>query len=379
MSFLKVTEQCNGLSRQLLTAALTTIVAVGLSVATVGQSGTGTRSGAGAPTATKSAGPSTGSPPVALGGSLSLATIEAAPRNVDHTIVRLRRFFDEHGQVVAVREELRVDADGTANSPYSVTFLGVEGELPGSAATQEWAQNYARYGNLLAEHGSFRVRDLTYAQANYTLHDFGPVVRVGRAAHRVVVFPNQLDKAVWLVDVDDATFLPLYSAEYDPAFRLLSEIEALSFASSVQVVTPSVATMAMSNYLDFASAKLAMGSPKGLVEPNKHLGGEYVVSSVQVADNPLNGRQTLLFTYTDGVDEFFVIESPGVSEFFAGLPSQVPSGVKTANTIARYRDASMSVLMFWDDNVGFQVTGRGSLRRLDGFAKSIFTQALLTH
>jgi hypothetical protein len=104
-----------------------------------------------------------------------------------------------------------------------------------------------------------------------------------------------------------------------------------------------------------------------------------VVSSVQVADNPLNGRQTLLFTYTDGVDEFFVIESPGVSEFFAGLPSQVPSGVKTANTIARYRDASMSVLMFWDDNVGFQVTGRGSLRRLDGFAKSIFTQALLTH
>jgi hypothetical protein len=37
----------------------------------------------------------------------------------------------------------------------------------------------------------------------------------------------------------------------------------------------------------------------------------------------------------------------------------------------------MSVLLFWDDGVGFQVAGRGSLARLDEFAKRIYTQALL--
>ena len=101
------------------------------------------------------------------------------------------------------------------------------------------------------------------------------------------------------------------------------------------------------------------------------------VRPLQVADNPLNNRRSMVLTYTDGIDEFFVIESPGVPEYFAGLPSQSKGGVGATNTIARYQDPTMRVLLFWDDGVGFQVAGRGSLGRLDGLAKSIYTQAVL--
>lgn len=369
------TESCRGLGRHLASAALTALAWVAVPFFGIGDSAIAQGSVQGS-TSTKS---TAGNPPALSGTILSFGTIEAAQRTTDHTMVRLRRFFADAGQVVAVREELRVDADGTTNSPYSLSFLGVEGELPGSPVTQQWAQNYARFASLYAQHGTFSIRNLAKAQSNYSLHDFGPVVRIGRAAHRVVVFPNQVDKAVWLLDVDDVTSLTLYSAEYDASFHLLSEVEVQSFSPSAQVVTPNVPVMSLSTHTDFTAAKSAMGSPLGLVEPNKNFTAEYELRMVQVADNPLNGRQTLVLTYTDGIDEFFVIESPGVSEFFAGLPSQQKGVAKTVNTIARYRDAAMSVLVFWDDGVGFEVTGRGSLRRLDGFATAIYTQALLGH
>ena len=325
---------------------------------------------------------SAGSPQTAPASALSIPALELAPRSQDHTIVQLRRFFDDRGGVVTVREELRVDADGSNSPPHTLTFLRVEGELPGSPLSQRWAQTYNRYGNLFYRHGCFRIRDLAKAQQNYALYDFGVVVRAGRTAHRVVIFPNQvfpngLDKAIWLLDVDTATFLPLYTAEYDARFRLLSEIEAVSFSTTVQLGTPSPSMMVVSSQQSVAAAKAFMGNPAGVIEPSSLLGGEYGLKSVEVAVNPLNNRQSLTLGYTDGIDQFFVVQSPGTSDYFASLPTQ-KSAAGNSNTIARYRDASMTVLLFWDDGVGFQVTGRGSLGRLDGIAKSIYTQALLS-
>lgn len=312
--------------------------------------------------------------------TLSIAALEQGPRANDHTIVQLRRFFDGRAGVVTVREELRVDADGTDSPPYVLSFLGVEGELPTSSVSQNWAQTYSRHGGLFYRHGFFHIHDLAKAQQNYTLHNFGTVVRAGRTAHRIVVFPNQsfpngLDKAIWLLEVDTVTFVPLYTAEYDARFRLLSEIEAVTFLPSVQLGTPPPSLMVVTAQPSFAAARSFMGDPVGVIEPNSSFVGEYGLQSVDVATNPLNNRQSLTLCYTDGIDEFFVVQSPGTSDFFAGLPTN-KSATGNTNTIARYRDASMTVLLFWDDSVGFQVTGRGALARLDGFAKSIYAQAL---
>lgn len=358
-----------GLLRSSLMAIASSLLVAALAVVT-------TSDGARAQGTGKRAVAANGTPQTSALGGVSLGAIDYAQRNVDHTVVQLRRFFEPGGSVYTVREELRVDANGTESAPYSLTFLGLEGELPGSPKWQTWSQNYSRFANLFHQHGGFRVRDLAKAQTNYTLHDFGPVTRAGRSAQRVVVFPNRLDKAVWLLDIDAATFLPLYTAEYDAQFRLLSELEVVTFSPTVQLTTPNQPSMTMTTFASFAAAQQAL-SAASLVEPAASCTGEYSLHKVQVADNPLNSRRTLVLTYTDGVDEFFVVESPGVSEFFAGLPSQQKSAGKPSNTMARYRDPSMSVLLFWDDGVGFQVAGRGSLRRLDDIGRSVYTKALL--
>ena len=99
---------------------------------------------------------------------------------------------------------------------------------------------------------------------------------------------------------------------------------------------------------------------------------EYHVDSVQVHVDPINGRRKLMMTYTDGVDQFVVVQAPGTQDLFAGLPSKINSG----NVIARFRDPAMSVLLFWEGGVSFHVAGRGSLQRLDELARAVYVQAL---
>jgi hypothetical protein len=314
----------------------------------------------------------------AVAAPISFATLERAQAQQDHTVVQVRRFLDPNGQVVGLREELRVDADGSAMPPFSLAFLGVEGQLPGSALDRQWQATYRRHASLLHRHGGFRVRDAALADANYTIHEFGSVVRAGRSATRVVVFPRRLDKAIWLLDVDAVTRHPLYAAEYDFQFRLLSEIEVVSFAGTVQLQSPHRSVLTVHDFEDFGAAVTSLGKVAGLVEPDVSLeAGEYSLRKVHVSEDPLNNQRTLVLGYTDGIDEFFVTQAAGTFDVFAGLPAQSkPSGAPEPNTIARYRDPSMGVLLFWHDGVTFQVAGRGALSRLDEVARSIYRQAL---
>jgi hypothetical protein len=77
-------------------------------------------------------------------------------------------------------------------------------------------------------------------------------------------------------------------------------------------------------------------------------------------------------TYTDGVDQFVVVQAPGTPDMFGALPGRAGGG----HVIGRFRDPAMSVLVFWEGGVSFQVAGRGSLRRLDGVARDLYVQAL---
>jgi hypothetical protein len=80
----------------------------------------------------------------------------------------------------------------------------------------------------------------------------------------------------------------------------------------------------------------------------------------------------MTMTYTDGVDQFVVVQSPGTPDGFAGLPGKTGG----AAVIGRFRDAAMTALVFWEGGVSFQVAGRGSLRRLDALAQLVYLQAL---
>ncbi len=358
-------------SGRLLTAVLSAAVAMLL----VGWAGPvmAQKSGAAPAQAPKAKAPLAGTlpPPV------TFAALAQAVTQQDHTVVRLRRFIDPQGQIVAVREQLQVDADGSDTPPFVLSFLGVEGELPGSPAHTKWQQTYHRHGPLFEKHGSFGVRDLAKVQQNYSLHDFGLVVRAGRQAQRTVVFPLSVDKSIWVVDVDAATKVPLCWAEFDFQFRLLGEVEALTFVDSVALSAPIVTSAAV--HADFSSAKAALGDPAGLVEPPGVL-ANYAVSAIETRDDPLNGQQKLVMTYTDGVDQFLVVQTPGTTDVFASLLPMDKGGKSSlGHTIGRFQDSAMRVLLFWEDGVSFQVAGRGSLARLDNVAHQLFLQALSTN
>lgn len=331
-----------------------------------------------APRTTAPKSPSSGNsspPPSASVTSISLATLAQADRSTPRTLVQLRRFV-ERGNAVSVREELIVAANGTADPVFSLRFLGVEGEAPGSPNWATWSQNYTRYAALYFRHGSFRVRNLARASANYSLHDLGPSQRAGRSTQRLVVFPARPEKSIWLLDVDIATAVVLYAAEFDSQLRLLSEVEALSFAPTAVVTQPNVPSMVVTAIANLDAARSLMPGAT-LVDPPLQNLPEYALGLAQIVDNPLNGRRSVVLAYNDGVDEFFVVQSPGTSDFFAGMPSQQKTSAAQPNTIARTRDTLLTSLLFWHSGTSFRIEGRGGMRRLDELGKQMYRAAIL--
>jgi len=324
-------------------------------------------------------------PPRTPAAPPTFAAVALAASQQSYSMVEQRRFRDSQGNVVSVREKLDVFANGSDSPDYQLAFLGVVGEPLKSPLNVEWQQIYQRYGRMFVDHGSFRISDLGKVQQNYSLHHFGTVIRAGRVAFREVVFPATADKSTWLIDVDATTYVPLYQVEFDSQFRMLAEIEAESFTQSSTGapsggVTPVVAggsSPAAVVHADFATAHAFLGNPQGLVDPGVNLANGYVLDRVFTRDDPLNGQQKLVGVYTDGVDQFLVVQMPGTPDVFAALGSAKDGGA--GNIIGRYRDPALSVLVFWEEDVLFHVAGRGAMHRLDEVAKHLYLQALTTH
>ena len=345
--------------------------ALWVAVAVAGLVGSGVTQGS--PTDSAPAAPP---PPLAIVPP-SFQSMGLAIQSVDYTMVQLRRFREAQATVVAVRECLQVDANGSNAPNYAVTFLGVEGQLPGSPAFLKYQQIYNRMGDQFFEYSTtFRVRDLSKAQANYALYHFGTTVRANRMASRVVVFPQSLDKSMWLLEVDSLTQIPLYAAEFDSQLRLLSEVEALTFVTAVALQPPPPGGSGSTLHQDYASAEAFLGHPPGLIEPNVLTANDYAVERIVSRVDPLNNLQKLVITYTDGVDQFMIAETLGIPDVFKNLAPQDGASQPTNHTIARYRDPAMSVLLFWEGGVAFQVAGRGALQRLDDLARRLYLQAL---
>src|SRR5262249_18271740 len=122
-----------------------------------------------------------------------------------------------------------------------------------------------------------------------------------------------------------------------------------------------------------AAASITGGSPTipgvGQIMP------EYALRDVHVAGNALNASQTLVFGYTDGIDEFFVSEAFGVSDPFAVSP-MTPRGAPHTHTIANYDNPGLRAYVFHENGATFEVIGRGSLHRLQDVAKRVCHQAV---
>lgn len=296
--------------------------------------------------------------------------------------VQVRRFLDADGVLVQIRERVTVQGNGTDSSPFQLEFLDVIGSTVTAAQRQSWQYTYRSHAGLLHQHGSFAVQDVDAAHRNYLLYDFGTVRRAGREARRAIVFPRSGDKAIWVVDLDVDTGLTLYAAEYDSRLRVTGELEVNSLAVGAQVPplgagwnwTP---RQVVDVYPSPQLAIQAMRSAFVLVPDLGQVVAEYVLHRAQITTNRLNAEQTLVFGYTDGIDEFFVTQSGAQPDPFANSPGRLPDPARSKpHAIASYDDPAMRVYVFHEKGTTFQVVGSQGLVRLQQVAWRLCRQAV---
>lgn len=323
-------------------------------------------------------------PQLAISGpqDITFALLARAPYQSLFQTEQTRRFRDRNHQLVEVNERLTVDGNGDRTSPFRLEFLGVVGQTLNSAETQRWDITYQRFGSLFYEHGSFRVHDAALAQRNYRLQTFGTVMRAGHLCWRTVVYPRRLDKSVWLVDLDAETGIPFYIAEFDSSGHPLSEVLVTRFTSAMQVGRlgadwawkPRMKILPV----DIGATQKALldGKVKVIKPVTDPLMPDYDLLRAHVAQNSFNGERSLVQTYCDGIDEFFIVQTAGRGDPFAMAPSAtLPDGKTPADTIAYYDDPTLRVYQFHLRGVSFQIAGRGSLTRLDQLSKQVYVQA----
>lgn len=320
---------------------------------------------------------------VRSGRDVSFALLASQAQASTFQADQIRRFWDATGRLVAAREQLTVAGNGTSRPLFQLAFAGLDAASSPSTDPQKWTRLYQRYASLFHEHGGFRVHDAAQAAINYTLTPLGTAVRAGRDVERVVVFPRRVGKSIWLIEVDRAMGLVLYSAEYDSALRLLGELEVTALRTGAEVTglqgnwhwSP---LSRIERFASIAQAVATIDDSTALVSPQiRGLVPDYPLLGVHMSENPLNGSRSLVATYSDGIDAFFVIQLPGQPDPLQGAPSGFrQTGGATPHTISYFDDPTLRVYLFHHDSVDFRVSGRGTLNRLEGVARAIYRQAI---
>ena len=325
---------------------------------------------------------------LANGAPVTFQHLAQAPFQSSYQATRVRRFLGSNSEIVQVREQLMLQGDGTRDSAFRLDFLDLIGSIPPSATAQAvWSEVYRNNAGLLHMHGGFHVTDPALAQQNYQIFDFGQATRIGRGVRRIVVFPTRTDKGIWVLDLDVVTGVALYTGEYDSQLRLISELETTSFAlmgSAIQVSSRGATKpawswrprMTVSRFGDLQSANMRLGV---FVPLQPAIGGtvsDYRQQFVQVTEDPVNGDQTVVLGYSDGIDEFFILQSRSGGNPFLDHIATATITSSAAHAIASYDDRAMRAYVFHEAGTIYWVVGSGSLQRLKDVSFRLCQQAV---
>src|SRR5678815_4810198 len=110
-----------------------------------------------------------GAPVILSQQDLDFATLFSATDRLTYKTNQVRRFRNEQGRLVGVREQVVVTGNGTRHPPFRLTFLGMEGAPPPPEEATRWTDLYRRYASLFHEHGGFRIYDVARATQNYII------------------------------------------------------------------------------------------------------------------------------------------------------------------------------------------------------------------
>lgn len=322
------------------------------------------------------------------GAPVTFAQLAQAPFQTSHQSDRVRRFLDGSGQVVQVHEQVTLQATGRSDSPFKLEFVDLVGAgVPDATARTKWSDLYRSNAGLLHMHSGFHVTDAAQAQQNYQLFDFGRAQRLGRDVRRVVVFPFRADKAIWLLDLDAVTGVTLYAAEFDAQLRLTSELETTVFSvlgSAMQVDPRRTGVpawswrpkMPVTRVASLQDAAVLYGGAAPTQPAIAPIVADYRQHLVQVTEDPVNGDKTLVLGYTDGIDEFFVMQTRGGGNPFSSNVAIASATQSSAHAIASYDDQAMRAYVFHQAGTTYWVVGSGALARLKDVAFRLCQQTV---
>ena len=332
----------------------------------------------GSPQAATAQGQPGPAPLISRASDVTFSLLATAPFGANYRGTQVRRFLDEDGRMVQVREAITVLGDGTKDSPFQLEFQDLVGTQLGTVERSKWQVRYQVHAGLLHHHGTFRLRDAALAAQNYQIVDFGAFPRSGRVVRRTVIFPRRLDKGIWVLDLDIETGVPLYSAEFDNRGVLIGDVEIQSFSPTLSPTD--VATFVawqprlVVNNLPATTSMTRL--PWSVAQTVRIAGNltEYRQSVTQVTQDPVNGDSTLVMGFSDGVDEFFVTQSIAAGNPFPAItiPGKIATGKE--HVIASYSDPALRAYVFHEQGLTFQVIGRNSLTRLKGVAWELCRQ-----
>ena len=313
-------------------------------------------------------------PPAVSNPALVRISLAMSELRVD--LVAERLVHDKDGDSGVVEQ---VFCEGAPGKQFSARLLEVHGAAqltPEQLATK--VRKYDLHASFLRQYQGFRISDPGLASENYYYLPIWSGTTLGRACRWAAVIPLDHDRSSWLLLLDDETGYPLYHGEYNAAGRLASEYRVTAFRPGVLAQIPSNVTWwkptmfglrEFGTDLDAVQAfTVAPGTKLPLPAIAAELPKGYELAVSRISTLLLNGDQTLVFDYSDGIDHLLLSERQSPN------PQQPASA---GHQIMLFADFCATLCKFEHGGIEFlAVGGSGNVDSVSKLAKGLYARSV---
>lgn len=298
---------------------------------------------------------------------VSFEDIEQAMSKMAYDLVQVRWVRDRGTQArfVGVRELLLhdLDPDGTERilvEPQALSGTTVSPDLFLRRKNQR-EDLYRKRAAYIFFYQGFGVFNAHLAEDNYEILPLARTEYLGRPVERVLIYPEQWDRSIWLLDLDAETNYPLISREFNNQAQLLSQVVVEEFKAGPDALTQGVKWWEPTAIV--AQPAEDFSGTHGVLELNEDdLPPGYQVRKKEVIEDLLTGEMSYVTTMSDGVDNLFLIQRTGMDDpgellDMVGLP-------RRENAVLTYIDLNVTHYYFVTRDATFQLMGRGSVEDL---------------
>ncbi|MHC5066277.1 MAG: hypothetical protein ACYTG5_20145 [Planctomycetota bacterium] len=306
----------------------------------------------------------------------SFARIFQAENEGNYHLYQVRRILDGENWLALSEELWSAPAVAGGKPRFRLTLDNIEGRSFSDAELADRSASFAQRAPFLHLHGSFRVHNAELAEQNYLVLDLGPGLRIGRPVTKVILVPKQVGSTPWVLEIDHETGYPLYREEYDARGQVVSVLEVVDFQHGFRATPPEdfewwTEKRDVREFEDFQAALREFPGIVAQPEPN-FLPSGYEPSEYRTIASDLNTEETLVQTFSNGIDEVFLLTTANATR-----PEVLRNRYDDERQVSLmvFEDQNSTQLMFFKGNLRYQILGRSSADQLESFARSMIRKA----